>query len=74
MRVVQEKLGIEGIRFHGIFDDDMSVVSGRDSNGKMILNFYNIDQVFDYIVKNLGMKPVVELSFMPSTTMPFTKT
>lgn len=67
LRIVREQLGMEGIRFHGIFDDDMSVVSGRDSKGKLILNFYNIDQVFDYIVKDLGMKPVVELSFMPST-------
>jgi len=30
-----------------------------------IYNFYNIDQVFDYLV-SIGMSPIIELSFMPS--------
>lgn len=38
----------------------MSVVIGEQQ-----YQFYNVDQVFDYLV-SLKMKPVVELSFMPS--------
>lgn len=46
-------------RFHGLFDDDMSVAL---STG---ISFYNIDASFDYIF-SLGMSPLVELSFTPT--------
>lgn len=46
---------------HGLFDDDMSATPKKGS-----YEFYNADQVFDYLV-SLNMKPVVELSFMPSS-------
>ena len=45
---------------HGLFDDDMSATPKLGQ-----YQWYNADQVFDYLV-SLGMKPVVELSFMPS--------
>jgi xylan 1,4-beta-xylosidase len=53
-------LGVGYIRFHGILDDDMSVVRD-DGSG---YSFFNTDSVLDYII-SLGMLPVVELSFMP---------
>lgn len=60
LRLARDELGMQGIRGHGLFDDDMSVVPG----GKPY-EFYTVDLVLDYLVE-LGMKPVVELSFMPS--------
>ena len=54
------ELGVESIRFHGIFDDDMSVMSDDGS-----YNWYNVDLVYDYML-SIGVRPYVELSFMPS--------
>jgi len=50
------------VRFHDILSDIMNVVQAKD--GKYIWNFYNVDQVYDYIL-SIGMKPLVELSFTP---------
>ena len=47
------------VRFHGLLDDDMSVVLPDGS-----LSFAKIDVVYDYII-SIGMWPSVELSFMP---------
>lgn len=33
--------------------------------GGLTYSFFNIDRVFDFLV-NIGMKPLVEISFMPS--------
>jgi xylan 1,4-beta-xylosidase len=55
---------VEQIRFHGIFDDDMSVMSNDGS-----YNWYNVDLVYDYML-SLGVRPYVELSFMPSALVP----
>jgi len=55
-------LGFQYIRFHGILDDDMSVVRD-DGSG---YSFFNTDSVLDFVM-SLGMLPVVELSFMPRT-------
>jgi len=59
----REKLGFERIRFHGIFDDDMSVYS-EDGNGNPVYSFFNVDQHYDFLL-SIGMRPIVELSFMP---------
>ncbi|EGC35048.1 hypothetical protein DICPUDRAFT_11305, partial [Dictyostelium purpureum] len=58
-----EKLGLQRVRFHGIFDDDLSVYQ-QGPNGEAIYSWYDVDQVYDYIVE-IGMAPYVELSFMP---------
>ena len=60
LKLARDELGIEGIRGHGLFDDDMSVVPRLGQ----LPEFYNVDQVLDFLVE-LGLKPVVELSFMP---------
>ncbi|WEV70481.1 hypothetical protein OZY43_05935 [Lactobacillus sp. ESL0785] len=62
------ELGFKYVRFHGIFDDEMSIcteMTGFDgiSHG-MIYNFENIDTIFDFLL-SIGMKPFVELGFMP---------
>lgn len=60
LQLAVNELGLGGLRFHGTLDDDMSVLP-EAGNGYY---FYNVDQVYDYMV-NLGLTPVVELSFMP---------
>ena len=66
LKLARDELGFVGVRGHGLLDDDMSVVPNRDisPNKTMPYEFYNVDQVFEYLVE-LGIKPVVELSFMP---------
>ena len=63
------ELGFKYVRFHGIFDDEMSVcIENFDFEGNsqgITYNFINVDKVFDFLV-DIGMKPFVELSFMPS--------
>jgi xylan 1,4-beta-xylosidase len=55
----QKELGLEMVRFHGIFDDDVGVWMGK---GKY--NFTNVKRIYD-TVTGAGMRPFVELSYMP---------
>ena len=60
----QREIGFRYVRFHGLFDDDMSVlVQERFGNGVQ-LSFTNIDSVFDFL-RSINMKPFIELGFMP---------
>lgn len=58
------ELGFQYLRFHGLFDDDMSVVKKPMFSDKLVLSFSNIDNIYDFLL-SIGMKPFVELSFMP---------
>jgi xylan 1,4-beta-xylosidase len=62
LRQCREELGFRRVRFHGVFNDDMSVFRRRAGRGEYA--FHNIDLVYDYLL-HLGMQPFVELSFMP---------
>ena len=55
-----EELGLEGVRYHGLFDDDMGPVVTAPG----VYNFTLVDSTWDFFVQ-LGVKPIVELSFMP---------
>ena len=67
LRLARDALGLRQVRFHGIFDDDMGpVVSNSSSGGAMQYNFTRIGKTLDFIVRELGMAPYVELSFMHS--------
>ena len=55
-------LGFRYVRFHGILDDDMGTLICQ--NEKPLYSFFNTDRIFDFLL-SIGMKPVVELSFMP---------
>lgn len=63
LKKCREELGFEYVRFHGLFNDDMSVCKKR-FDGIPEYSFYNIDSTFDFLLE-IGMKPFVELSFMP---------
>lgn len=58
-------LGFKFLRFHGIFNDDMSVVKKHFVTGELTLSFLNIDSIFDFLL-SIGMKPFIELGFMPT--------
>lgn len=60
LELVKKTAGIRSVRFHGLFDDEMGVWPGGKSP-----NFLYVDMVFDAMLKR-GVKPFVELSFMPA--------
>jgi xylan 1,4-beta-xylosidase len=64
LRRCHEELGFRHVRFHGLLSDDMgTLICHKD---ELLYSFFNIDQVFDFLI-GIGMKPFVELSFMPWT-------
>lgn len=63
LKQAHDELGMRHVRFHGILSDDMgTLVSEGDT---FFYSFFNTDQIFDFLL-SIGMKPFVELSFMPS--------
>lgn len=57
------ELGFRYVRFHGLLNDEMSVCL-RNPDGSLRYNFFEIDTVFDFLL-SIGMKPFIELGFMP---------
>jgi len=64
LRICREEFGFEYVRFHGLLDDDMSVCI-RNDDGSLVYSFFNVDSIFDFLLE-IGMKPFIELSFMPA--------
>jgi xylan 1,4-beta-xylosidase len=64
LRTVRGVTALSYVRFHGVLDDDIGVYS-EGPRGKPIYNFSYVDQVYDGLLAN-GVRPFVELSFMPS--------
>jgi xylan 1,4-beta-xylosidase len=62
LRKAHEECGFRYIRFHGLFDDDMGVY--QEQNGQAVYNWQYVDELFDFL-EGIGMKPFVELGFMP---------
>ena len=69
LRRAHEELGFRYVRFHGLLDDDMCVLTmKKDHMGNelgLVYNFINIDNICDFLL-SIGMKPFLELGFMPS--------
>jgi xylan 1,4-beta-xylosidase len=63
LRRVHTECGFRYIRFHGLFCDDMGVYQ-EDKQGRPIYNWQYVDELFDFL-QSIGMKPFVELGFMP---------
>jgi xylan 1,4-beta-xylosidase len=61
-RTVQEDISFRYIRCHGIFHDWVGVCHPLD--GKLHYNFQNVDKIYDFFL-SVGLRPYVELSFMP---------
>ena len=75
LKFIHDTLGIQRVRFHGIFDDDMRTCNDLrdlfDMDGTEAYreyNFHNCGVAYDNVLE-AGMKPFVELSFMPRKLM-----
>jgi xylan 1,4-beta-xylosidase len=71
LRRSHDELGFQYVRFHGLLSDDMGTLV-REQN-QLLYSFFNADQVFDFLL-SIGMKPFVELSFMPAALASGNKT
>jgi xylan 1,4-beta-xylosidase len=65
------ELGFRYVRFHGLLSDDMGTLICQ--NEELLYSFFNADQIMDFLL-SIGMKPFVELSFMPTTLASGSKT
>jgi xylan 1,4-beta-xylosidase len=63
LRAVKQATDFQYVRFHGILHDENGVYT-EDEHGNPVYNFSYVDQIYDGLLKN-GVKPVVEISFMP---------
>ena len=64
LATAHQDAGFQYVRFHGLFHDDMMVYR-EDEHGKPVYNFQYIDDLFDRMLDK-GVRPFVELGFMPS--------
>jgi xylan 1,4-beta-xylosidase len=61
-RIVASELGVRAVRAHAIFDDSLHVY--REANGRPRYDYARVDAVYDLLLAT-GLRPFVELSFMP---------
>lgn len=64
LRLAHDDLGVHEVRAHAILHDDNSVAT-RGPEGTIVVNFDLVDWIYDQLLA-IGVKPVVELSFMPA--------
>jgi len=72
LAIARKECGFKFIRMHGLLTDDMAVYS-EDRKGNPQYNYQYVDVLYDYII-SLGMKPFVELGFMPGALASGNKT
>ncbi len=71
MRQTHRDLGFRHVRLHGLLCDDMGTLVGEGDT--LFYSFFNADQLFDFLL-SIGMRPFVELSFMPNILASGSKT
>jgi xylan 1,4-beta-xylosidase len=62
LRLAHDELGIRAVRAHAILHDDLGVY--REVDGEPVHDFAGIDRIYDRVL-SLGLRPIVELSYMP---------
>ncbi|WP_026874917.1 GH39 family glycosyl hydrolase [Jiangella gansuensis] len=62
LKAAHDELGVRMVRAHAILGDDLGVY--REVDGQPVHDFSGVDRVYDMVL-SLGLKPVVEISFMP---------
>ena len=76
LALVQEEIGFQHIRGHGLFCDDMAIYQElirEDGTVRAEYNFTYLDLVMDSY-RRLGLKPFLELGFMPEKLASGTQT
>ena len=75
LKFVQEKIGFKHIRGHGLFSDDVSIYHEYEEDGetKVEYNYTYLDRIFDKYIE-LGIRPYLELGFMPGELASGTQT
>ncbi|HVI72596.1 MAG TPA: hypothetical protein VM656_14075, partial [Pyrinomonadaceae bacterium] len=68
LKRAHDELGFRHVRFHGLLSDDVGIVAGEKAH-----SFVNVDRIFDFLL-SIGMRPFVELSFMPTALASGSKT
>lgn len=63
LRATKQITNFKYVRFHAIFHDELGVYD-EDKEGQPVYNFSYVDQIYDGLLA-AGVKPFVELSFMP---------
>jgi xylan 1,4-beta-xylosidase len=63
LRRGRDELGFRHVRFHGLLSDDVGTLVRH--GGRLIYSFFNADRIVDFLL-SIGMRPFVELSFMPT--------
>jgi xylan 1,4-beta-xylosidase len=64
LTLAKKECDFKYIRMHGLLTDDMGVYA-EDKSGNPQLNFQYVDVLFDFLL-GIGVKPFVEIGFMPS--------
>src|SRR5674476_293349 len=64
LAIVKKECDFKYIRMHGLLTDDMGVYK-EDRKGNPEYNYQYIDVLYDYLL-SIGIRPFVELGFMPS--------
>src|ERR1700739_3574346 len=65
LRAVRKITDFRYVRFHAILHDEVGLYSEDKKTGQSVYNFSYIDQIYDALLAN-GVRPFVELSFMPT--------
>jgi xylan 1,4-beta-xylosidase len=65
------ELGFSYVRFHDLLSDSIGTLVRQEK--KLIYSFFNTDQIMDFLL-SIGMRPFVELSFMPQALASGSKT
>ncbi len=64
LRQCRMELGLRHVRFHALLSDDMGTLMCE--RNELLYQFVNADRIWDFLL-SIGMRPFVELSFMPTT-------
>jgi xylan 1,4-beta-xylosidase len=64
MILCHNELGFKHVRFHALLSEEMETLICEEN--KLLYSFFNADQIMDFLL-SIGMRPFVELSFMPAT-------
>lgn len=62
LRMAHDDLGVRAVRAHAILHDELGVY--REVDGRPVHDFDGIDRIYDRVLA-IGLRPVVEISFMP---------